>query len=310
METFETKLPISVCIPTMNRPEELKRCIRSILEQNVLPGEIIIVDDGNLESAVFKNMVEPYTGLKYFKKDKPSLSASKNLAKTLASKNLILILDDDIVLEKDYLQNIFNILNNDIKKEIGIVGGSIINSRERSLFEKIYKRVFLLDNGNPGQLLPWGFQTAFNDIYEDTLVEWISGGISCFRREVLEEFSFEEFHGGRNALEDVEFGWKVFKSKKYKIMVTPSAKLYHYHSSINKEAMFNTGFKQAYNRCWIFKNHCDKNLKNRISFCWAMIGHILGMAGTKRFSWAAGNLKGIISFLINNIPERILSGTK
>jgi GT2 family glycosyltransferase len=111
-------------------------------------------------------------------------------------------------------------------------------------------------------------------------------------------------------LEDVEFGWKVLKSKKYKIIVTPFAKLYHYHPSTNKEEMFNTGFKQAYNRCWIFKNHCDKNLKNRIFFCWAMIGHILGMAGTGKFSWAAGNFKGIISFLKNNILVRNSSGTK
>jgi GT2 family glycosyltransferase len=310
MGTSKTRSPISVCIPTMNRPEELKRCIKSILEQSALPDEIIIIDDANLDQTIYRQIIEPFTGFKYFKKDKPSLSASKNLAKGLASNDLILILDDDTVLEKDYIQNIYKIFTNDTKKDIGIVGGIAINRKNRTSFEKIYKRIFLLDNGKPGRLLPWGFQTGFDNIAEDTHVQWVSGSNSFFRKEVLEDFSFEEFHGGRNALEDVEFGWKVFKSKKYKIMVTPSARLYHYRSSTNKEAMFNTGFKQAYNRCWIFRKHCKKNLKNRTFFYWAMMGHILGMAGTERLSWAAGNLKGIISFLKYNISERNLSGTK
>lgn len=46
-------LPISICIPTKDRPEELKRCIKSILEQTVLPSEIVIIDDGNLDADVF-----------------------------------------------------------------------------------------------------------------------------------------------------------------------------------------------------------------------------------------------------------------
>jgi glycosyltransferase involved in cell wall biosynthesis len=295
MGTSKTRSPISVCIPTKDRPEELKRCLESILNQNFLPTEIIIIDDGNLDSLFFKKIIEPHIVFKYFKKDKPNLSASKNLAKNLASNDLILIVDDDTVLERDYLQNIFNILNNDIKKEIGIIGGSIINSKKRSLFKKIYMRVFLLDNGKPGRLLPWGFQTGFNGIYEDTLVEWISGGISCFRREVLEEFSFEEFHGGRNVFEDIEYGYKV--SKRYKLIVTPKARLYHFHSP-NREGMFITGFKETYNRCWIFNKHCEKNFINIILFWWAMIGFILGMTGMGRFKMALGNLKGIISFYL------------
>jgi GT2 family glycosyltransferase len=294
MEISQTKIPISVCIPTMNRPEELKRCLISILEQIVLPREIIIVDDGSLEPAVFKNMIEPYVNFKYFKKGKPSLSASKNITKTLASEDLILILDDDTLLDKEYIQNIYEVFKRDINKEIGIVGGIVINRKKKNWFEKLYRRLFFLDNGKPGLLLPWGFQTGFNGISEDTLVEWISGGISCFRREVLEEFSFEEFHGGRNVFEDVEFGWKV--SQKYKIIVTPIARLYHFHSSV-RESMYISGFKETYNRCWIFDKHCKKNLKNIFLFWWAMMGHILGIAGTGRLSMAAGNLKGIISFL-------------
>jgi glycosyltransferase involved in cell wall biosynthesis len=296
MEISETKLPISVCIPTKDRPGELKRCIKSILEQTVLPAEIIIIDDGNLDQTVYIQIIEPFTGFKYFKKGKPSLSASKNITKTLASEDLILILDDDTLLDKEYIQNIYEVFKKDINKEIGIVGGIVINRKKKNWFEKLYRRLFFLDNGKPGLLLPWGFQTGFNGIYEDTLVEWISGGISCFRREVLEEFSFEEFHGGRNVFEDVEFGWKVLKSKNYKIIITPSARLYHFHSPHNRETMLITGFKEGYNRCWIFNKHCEKSFKNLIFFWWATIGFTLGMIGTRRINMAKGYIKGSVSF--------------
>jgi GT2 family glycosyltransferase len=295
MGTSKTRSPISVCIPTMNRPEELKRCIKSILEQSALPDEIIIIDDANLDQTIYRQIIEPFTGFKYFKKDKPSLSASKNLAKGLASNDLILILDDDTVLEKDYIQNIYKIFTNDTKKDIGIVGGIAINRKNRTSFEKIYKRIFLLDNGKPGRLLPWGFQTGFDNIAEDTHVQWVSGSNSFFRKEVLEDFSFEEFHGGRNVFEDIEYGYRV--SKRYKLVVTPKARLYHFHSFV-RESLFISGFKEAYNRCCIFNKHCEKNFINIILFWWAMIGFILGMIGIGRFKMALGNLKGIISFYL------------
>jgi GT2 family glycosyltransferase len=287
-------LPISVCIPTKDRPEELKRCIRSILHQSSLPAEIVVIDDGNLDPTLSRKMVEPYAHFQYFKKDKPSLSSSKNLTKALATTDLILILDDDTVLDTRYIESIFEIFRKDENKEVGVAGGIVINAKRKTRLEILFKKVFLLDNGKPGCLLPWGFHTGFHGIDRDTQVQWVSGGNSCFRREVMEEFSFEEFRGGRNALEDVEFGWKV--SKKYKMILTPKARLCHYHSPTSRESMFDTGVKQAYNRCWIFVKHGDMSYKNLIFFCWAMIGHILGLLATGRSKMALGNITGLLSF--------------
>lgn len=288
-------VPISVCIPTKDRPAELLRCIHSILNQSVLPEEIILIDDGNLERNIYQRTIEPYTRFKYHRKEKPSLSASKNLTKELASNDLILILDDDTVLEYNFIENIYKRFEIDKNRTIGAVCGLIINESRKSLFDKMMRKIFLLDNGKIGHILPWAFQTGFDGLKEDTYVDWIRGGISCIRKEVLEEFSFCEFHGGRNALEDVEFGWRV--SRKYRLMVTPSARVYHFHSSAGREALFNTGYKQAYNRCWIFREHADKNLANRICFVWAMIGNCLGMAGKGKTAFAMGNVQGVFSYI-------------
>lgn len=290
------KLPISFCIPTKDRPEDLKKCLKSIFAQTALPHEIVIIDDGNLNQAAFREIIEPATNFKYFKKDKPSLSASKNLIKNLASNDLIFICDDDIVLDTDFIQNIFEIFERDTKKEVGIVGGVMVNRKNKNLIERIFRRIFLLDNGKPGRLLPWGFQTGYyHTITKDEKVDWVSGGAACFRKEVLKEFNFEEFLGGRNALEDVEFGYKTMN--KYTSIVTPKSKFHHFHSLSGREAKFTIGFKEAYNRCWIFKKHVKKNVRNILFFCWAMIGQLFGVLFTRGLRFFAGNVMGIIAFI-------------
>lgn len=294
-------VPISACIPTKDRPEELKKCIKSLLAQTTLPSEIIIIDDGQLDVAPFREIIEPRTNFKYFRKDKPSLSASRNLAKEIALNDLILFLDDDVVLTPDFIQNIYKIFEEDINGEIGAVGGIELNVKKKNPFVVFYKRLFFLDCGKPGVIMPWGFQTAASyGIDTITQVMWLTGAMSCFRRELLKKFPFEEFHGGRNALEDIEFGWKVwnkYRGQKYKFIVTPHAKAYHYRSPVSRDKMYIRGFKQAYNRCWIFNRHGSKSLQNIVFFCWAMTGHILAMIITGRIEMAIGSVKGIVSFL-------------
>ena len=79
-------LDISIIIPTYNRPEELRNCLASILEQTVLPGELIIVDDGNLEQIPLAGkLAKASIKVLYHKKDTPGLTASRNVGIGLAT---------------------------------------------------------------------------------------------------------------------------------------------------------------------------------------------------------------------------------
>ena len=66
-------MQVAVIIATMNREKELKRCIDSIKTQTILPKEIIIVDDGNLNQENIKEMIRDEIRYKYYKKDEPSV---------------------------------------------------------------------------------------------------------------------------------------------------------------------------------------------------------------------------------------------
>ena len=47
-DMYMSKHSITVIIPTHNRPEELRRAIRSVYQQTLLPDELIVVDDGSM----------------------------------------------------------------------------------------------------------------------------------------------------------------------------------------------------------------------------------------------------------------------
>lgn len=87
---------ISVIIPTHDRPDLLRRAIRSVLAQNLQPYEVIIVDDiGTLET---EKVVEEFQSslIRYVhNKEGKGATSSRNLGATLAQGKYIAFLDDD-----------------------------------------------------------------------------------------------------------------------------------------------------------------------------------------------------------------------
>ena len=54
---MKSALKISVIIPTLNRPDDLSLAVSSILEQSILPAELIIVDQ-SIDSDSYKKVNE------------------------------------------------------------------------------------------------------------------------------------------------------------------------------------------------------------------------------------------------------------
>ncbi len=101
-------MEISVVIPTKDRPLDLDQCINSILSQTFPPEEIIIIDDGELSENFIekiKNKIkEKEIICKYIRKKIPGLLISRNLGASKSENSIVLFLDDDVILNKDYIE--------------------------------------------------------------------------------------------------------------------------------------------------------------------------------------------------------------
>jgi hypothetical protein len=95
-------------------------------------------------------------------------------------------------------------------------------------FRKIVHMIFLTVFSKEGKVLPSGFVTDFGTkgvpLEKVQEVDFFHGYAMSFRRNIFQEFSFDEKKYQRYGLgEDQDFSYRV--SKKYKLVVTPRAKL-------------------------------------------------------------------------------------
>lgn len=97
---METAL-VSVIIPTFNRESYLKEAIFSVLNQTLLPSEIIVVDDGSTDNTA--EIVKQFPSVRYYCQAKCGAAAARNQGVELAQGNFLAFLDSDDLWDKDKL---------------------------------------------------------------------------------------------------------------------------------------------------------------------------------------------------------------
>jgi glycosyltransferase involved in cell wall biosynthesis len=297
----------SIIIPTYNRPKELKDCIQSILKQTVKPYELIIIDDGNLSELPLDNECKN-AGIRYIyhKKDVPGLTESRNIGINLASGDIIFFFDDDVVPFPNYIEEILKGYQLCTGCRVGGVGGVIANHRPLRLkdhLRRVFEIFFLISGFNEGKVLPSGFCVNFGDtefpIKRIKKVDFLSGGVSSFRKEIFQEFLFDtENYLNYGFGEDKDFSCKV--SKKYKLIINPKAKVLHLESPKMRIDKLKEGRMFIIDRYIFFKRHVKKGWWSWIFFYYALSGYILARL-TALILFPSKNkltrLKGIFSAL-------------
>lgn len=126
-------LPVSVLIPTMNRPEALKQTLDTYMSSQKLPAEIVVVDQStDMEIAkTNEEILSSCEGVKtvYIYQKKPSLTAARNNAVRAAGEDILVFSDDDVDVYEDTIENVYNLLS---QENIAMVAGIDDNSAGHS----------------------------------------------------------------------------------------------------------------------------------------------------------------------------------
>ena len=97
----------SIVVPVFNRPDEVKELLESLTQQNQKDFEVIIVEDGSLNTC--KDVCDTFASilaLHYYYKDNNGPGQSRNYGAERTSGEWIIVLDSDVVLPPDYLTNV------------------------------------------------------------------------------------------------------------------------------------------------------------------------------------------------------------
>ena len=289
------KFNLVIC--THKRPEVINKLLVSVYDQIYLPSEILVIDASpdNETKNLLKNNIFP--GLKYFKvtaKDK-GLTRQRNfgIKKTGDDIEVITFLDDDIILEPGYFENLINTYN---KKPDAIgVGGYIINEvnwkkddtapgyqeyeqdgyiRDLGNRNLLRKKIGLLSNKPPGVMpvfsngLSIGFLPPSGKIYP---VEFFMGGVASFRKELFEKLSFSEYFEGYGLYEDLDFCLRA--SQFGQLYVNTSARVSHFHAEAGRPNKFKYGKMVIRNGWYVWRIKYPKpDLKARLKWhCTALL---------------------------------------
>lgn len=98
---------ISIVVAIFNRKDELFELLNSLIAQTDKDFEVIIVDDGSFIDLLptvetFKEMLN----IQYFKKANSGPGLSRNYGANRAKNDWLVFVDSDVIVEKDYVENI------------------------------------------------------------------------------------------------------------------------------------------------------------------------------------------------------------
>lgn len=295
-------LNVSIIICTKDRPKDLIKCIDSLSSQTYPLYEIIIIDSGNTVFDIkYDNKLRQNT-VKHMR-HVCSLTQARNFGIDQSNGDIIIFLDDDVILDKDYVYNIARIFDNN--KDVGSVCGNIISDLVRSdklsklieysLVKKIRNFVFnilFLTSWGDGKFHPSGFPTFPIGKKEMMQIECMQGANMAFRREVLKKYRFDENLKGYSYMEDCDISYRV--SREYKIIYSPDAKLIHNVSPTSRYSDYSKMKMAIQNHWYMFNKNFPKRIYNRFAFWTSIFGLFFICIISMRIEGVKGLYEGLL----------------
>jgi len=271
---------VSVVICTKDRLQEVLNCITSILKQSHLPKEIIIVDsslNNNILLSAIERRFKTELSIKNinfkFYISQSNVAKQSNLGIKNSSGDIVILLDDDVILENNFIKEMLNIFDMKSINKVGAVMGNIINEKRENTFSyrNIIKYLFFMPKYGNGKFRISSMPTTPTGLNKVKAVEFVTRGVTAYNRKVFNEFLFDEslcdIYG---AAEDVDFSYRIMK--KYTNYYTPYAKCYHYEVSNKDVGSELKRIKYFQNYQYLFYKNIPRAPIRKITFRIALFG--------------------------------------
>ncbi len=217
---------ICVLVPTKGRPEHVERLLYSMVRQTEPVGRIIIIASGIDIKKVIDNFIGELS-IDYHFTDQTGQIRQRNLGIDLLDDrtSLVACIDDDIELDKDAISEMVKFWNLAPKNTAG-VGFNIVN--ESSNKASILQQMLCLGHKEPGRVLRSGISTSISHLDENITSQWLNGGATVWRQNILIDNPHKEINTKWAIGEDLIFSYPI--GKIYPLFVCAHAKVTHYHN--------------------------------------------------------------------------------
>lgn len=208
-------MKVSVVIPTYNREKCIIDLLHCLFKQDYPNFEVLVIDQSETLSDEKQRLLDQNNQiLKYFKIEERGRSLAKNYGILMASGEIILFCDDDIIVPDNFISTHVNTYRD---KRIGAVSCRLVEEGQPAInINKPLRTTFY------GRLINKPFST------KSGYVTSLNGGNMSFRKEVLEKVGFfEEYFIGTSMVEEPDIAYRIVKSG-YKLFFNASITVHHF----------------------------------------------------------------------------------
>jgi len=260
---------VSVVIPTMSRPAELALTVASVMAGTVLPEEIVIVDasaDDLTELAVVR-FSAAFRRVKFiYERTPPGLPGQRNTGLEAGGGGIMLSLDDDVILEPDFLEELLKAFDDDrVGGACGVITNQVLPGRYVRFLQWVFrqvryaKRSYFQRSGLPTFLYRPNVPSA---------VEIMSGGLTLYRRAAIIDFRwdplFNYFDDDNVSLELVKRGWRLLQ--------WPAARLEHRMAEGARPAPMRKVRRRVLEQRLLHRRHLPQNVWNVACYYYSVWG--------------------------------------
>jgi GT2 family glycosyltransferase len=252
---------------------DLRLTIRTLLEQAEPPSQIVIVDQSpgeqsyeavRAEFTEARSRIPTLPELKYVRDESiVGVSAARNLAMTFAKENVWLFLDDDVIMEPEFVTELMHVY--DENDNVDGVSGVITNYVPPSVVYRAWLRIFARGPFLEKRLPIYWQAEKLRDagLFQ---VSGFSGGVMSFRADVARKGHFDTRI--RNG-EDVDFC--VGLGENHLFVIAPRVRLRHMASPVGRSQDLWLA-QLATTQSFLYTKNWSGSFRNRLYFGWLCVG--------------------------------------
>jgi len=248
--------------------------LTAVGQQTERVGQVVIADGAHDA----RELVDSYAGqspVQWIGCETQGQIAQRNYALRFLSEDcrVVIYMDDDIVLQPTCIAELVSFWNSR-KIEPAGVGLNITNMPAQP--DHLLRHLFVMQSRPYGRVLRSGYNAPVTGVDRDISVQWLAGGATAWRRDILESH-FNRPITTRWAIgEDLNFSYPI--SKREELLVCANARCSH--EDLLVEPNFATSRYRAYRAVIARYAFVARNTDlSRSLFFWMIIGQLLGRAG-------------------------------
>jgi GT2 family glycosyltransferase len=290
---------VAVVVPTRNRPARLAVLVRNLMAQTATIDELIVVDQSDtdegrgLVAAVVAGMAaHRRPALRYvWDRTVDGAAAARNRGFDLATSDVIVCVDDDMVAEPDTLARLLH--HHHRTPDLGAVTPVITNYRPPGRLQRALTTVFcrgpFRDERQP---IYWRWRRYGGALVP---VRVLGGGMIAIRRQALGDVRFDPRYRGASLGEDIDLSWAL-ERRGWRLAIATDARVIHDRAPRPPQR-----YEEAMLTSWgfVFAKHQPRTVANRLAFVWFVTGVAVAAAGAAARTRSLAPLRSLAAGLRN-----------